>query len=75
MSSPDNIKAIVYTGAGGLEVIDKATLPFPQQNADEVIVKVRLSDDPLVGFGCSLIITVDCVWWRELDRYVLQVCR
>lgn len=41
MPFPETIQALVYTKAGGPEVIDKVTLPFPKPAADEVLVKVR----------------------------------
>ena len=47
MALPEHTDAIVFTAAGGLEVIDKATFPFPQQKPNEVLVKVR-SDGSLV---------------------------
>ena len=43
MSFPETVQALVYTGAGGPEVIDKIAIPFPKQGADEVVVKVRSS--------------------------------
>ncbi len=40
MSFPSTIQAITIPKIGGLEVIEKTSLPFPQQKPDEVIVKV-----------------------------------
>ncbi|PSS36822.1 hypothetical protein PHLCEN_2v1366 [Hermanssonia centrifuga] len=40
MSFPSTIQAVTIPKTGGLEVIEKTSLPFPQQKPDEVIVKI-----------------------------------
>lgn len=39
--APSTRQAIVYTKNGGLEVIEQATLPYPEQKPDELVIKVR----------------------------------
>lgn len=40
MSLPETVEAITVEKPGGLEVLQKTTLPFPVQKPDEVLVKV-----------------------------------
>lgn len=37
------MRAIVYRGAGGVEVIDLATVPTPEPGPDQVLVRVQAS--------------------------------
>ena len=41
MSTPATVKTLVYTQQGGPEVIEQLERPFPQQQPDEVVIKVR----------------------------------
>jgi len=41
MSFPSTIHAITFAKTGGVEVIEKSELPFPQQRPGEVLVKVK----------------------------------
>ena len=43
MSLPQTVQAITFSKHGGLEVLEKTTLPFPEQKPGDVIVKVRES--------------------------------
>ena len=52
MTTP-TIQALVYTGYGGPEVVDKIALPFPQQKSNEIVVKVVYS-----GSRATLDVTV-----------------
>jgi hypothetical protein len=38
---PETIQAITFSKTGGVEVLEKTTLPFPQQKPSDIIVKVR----------------------------------
>ncbi|GJE89486.1 quinone oxidoreductase [Phanerochaete sordida] len=40
MSLPSSVQAIAIARHGGLDVIEKMTLPFPEQKPDQVVVKV-----------------------------------
>ena len=40
MSLPDTVEAIAIGQHGGLEVVEKMTLPFPEQMPDQIVVKV-----------------------------------
>ena len=39
---PKTIKAIILPDPGGIEKIELAELPFPEQKPNEVLVKVRI---------------------------------
>lgn len=43
MSLPTTIEAIAISKTGGLEVLEKITLPFPEQKPEDIVVKVRAS--------------------------------
>ncbi|KAI0340769.1 NAD-P-binding protein [Trametopsis cervina] len=40
MSFPETIQAITFSKHGGVEVLEKTTLPFPQQKPHEILFKV-----------------------------------
>jgi NADPH:quinone reductase-like Zn-dependent oxidoreductase len=39
---PSTIQAITIAKTGGLEVIEKTTLPFPEIKPEHVVIKVHL---------------------------------
>ncbi|KAI0691988.1 NAD-P-binding protein [Cytidiella melzeri] len=40
MTFPETVQAIGINKVGGIEVLEKLTIPFPKQGADEIVVKV-----------------------------------
>ena len=42
MSLPNTVEAIAISKTGGLEVLEKQTLPFPTQKPNELVVKVGI---------------------------------
>ncbi len=40
MSFPESIQAIGINKTGGVEVVEKLTVPFPKQQPDQVLIKV-----------------------------------
>ena len=46
MSLPSTVQAITIAKTGGLEVLEKTTMPFPVQKPDEMVVKVIFNVDP-----------------------------
>ena len=40
MTFPSTIEALSFAKTGGVEVMEKITIPFPKQSPDGIIVKV-----------------------------------
>ena len=49
MSLPSAVEAITISKPGGLEVLEKTTLPFPEQRLGEMLVKVRVHLSCILG--------------------------
>lgn len=43
MSFPNTISAIAISKTGGLEVLERQSVPFPQQQPNQIVVKVCLA--------------------------------
>ena len=48
-SFPNQIQAIAISKTGGLEVLEKQTVPFPKQEPNQIIVKVCLAGNHSVA--------------------------
>lgn len=41
MSFPETMQAIAISKTGGLDVLERQTVPFPKQEPNQIVVKVR----------------------------------
>ena len=51
MAFPETMQALAFHKTGGVEELEKITVPFPEHKPGTIIVKVRLQ--PLLNIACA----------------------
>lgn len=64
MSFPETIQALAFNKTGGVEELEKLTLPFPEHVPGTIIVKVCLRCLSFSVFLDSLLLLDGMVWCK-----------
>lgn len=66
---PSTIQAITFSRAGGVEVVQKQTVPFPKQRPGQLVVKVRTVVTLIRGFSPRVTFQVAWAGVNMIDTY------
>lgn len=71
MSFPSTVQAIAISKTGGVEVLEKLTVPFPKQEPGDIVVKVRFARFLIFEDGVGLISASQVNWGgvNSIDTY------
>jgi hypothetical protein len=74
MSLPKTTEVIAIQQQGGLEVLEKKTLPFPEQGPKDIVVKVRVDYFHMMH-SLTPTIAPGGMGWGQHDRHLFPVRR
>lgn len=67
---PETMQALAFKKTGGVEELEKMTVPFPEHKAGAIIVKVRYMS--VIEFQPRYNAHIGLLDWCQLYRYILQ---